>query len=158
MRTDQGLTRTEVKPRWRMDYFYLARATDPQHAKAVLNCLDFQSGAVFAAMVVKGGDPYALAVAPEAIKFTGRTRLIIMSDQENAVKNPRGHDQGQQNARNCCDQHTEGIECTCTEIERASYEVEKQIRTLRSRFEENYWESVNWTTRCCHFWCGTVRG
>ena len=64
-----------------MDYFFLARATDPQHAKAVLNCLDFQSGA---AMVVKGGDPYALAVALEAIKFTGRTRLIVMSDQENA--------------------------------------------------------------------------
>ena len=70
-----------------MDYFLLARATDPQHAKAVLNCLDFQSGAVFSAMVVKGGDPCALAVALEAIKFTGRTRLIIMSDQENAVKN-----------------------------------------------------------------------
>ena len=70
-----------------MDYFFLARATDPQHAKAVLNCLDFQSGAVFSAMVVKGGDPYALAVALEAIKFRGRTRLIMMSDQENAVKN-----------------------------------------------------------------------
>ena len=34
-----------------MDYF-LARATDPQHANAVLNCLDFQLGAVFSAMVV----------------------------------------------------------------------------------------------------------
>ena len=66
-----------------IDYFFLARATDPQHAKAAKNCLDFQSGAVFPAMVVKGGDPYALAVALEAIKFTGRTRLIIMSDQEN---------------------------------------------------------------------------
>ena len=32
-----------------MDYFFLARATDPQHAKAGLNCLDFQSGAVFSA-------------------------------------------------------------------------------------------------------------
>ena len=63
-------------------HFFLARATGPQHAKAVLNCLDFQSGAVFSAMVMKGGDPYALAVALEAIKFTGRTRLIIMSDQE----------------------------------------------------------------------------
>ena len=28
-----------------------------------------------------------LAVASEAIKFTGRTRLIILGDQENAVKN-----------------------------------------------------------------------
>ena len=27
-------------------------------------------------------------------------------------------------------------------IDRANYEVEKQIRTLRSRFEENYGESV----------------
>ena len=53
-----------------MDYFFLARATDPQHVKAVLNCLDSQSGAVFSAMVVKGGDPYAQAVADEAIKFT----------------------------------------------------------------------------------------
>ena len=51
-----------------MDYFFLARSTDPQHAKAVLNFLDFQSGAVFAAMVVKGGDPHTLAVALEAIK------------------------------------------------------------------------------------------
>ena len=36
---------------------------------------------------MKGGDPNALAVALEAIEFAGRTRLIIMSDQENAVKN-----------------------------------------------------------------------
>ena len=50
-----------------MDYFFLARATDPQHAKAVLNCLVFQ-------------------LLAEAIKFTGRTWLL-MSDQENAVKN-----------------------------------------------------------------------
>ena len=39
-----------------MDHFFLARATDPSHAKAILNCLDFQSGAVFSAMVVKGGE------------------------------------------------------------------------------------------------------
>ena len=86
-RTDQGLTRTEGKPKMGMDYFFSARATDLQHSKAVLNCLDFQSGAVFSAMVVKGGNPCALAVALEAIKFTGRTRLIITSDQESAVKN-----------------------------------------------------------------------
>ena len=87
----------------------------PQHAKAALNCLDFQSGAAFSGMVVKGGDPCALAVALKAMKFTGRTRLIMMSAQENAVKNLSGHDQGQQNTRNCCDQHTEGIECKCRE-------------------------------------------
>ena len=94
-----------------MDYFFLARATDPQHAKAVLNCLDFQSGAVFSAMVVKGGDPYALAVA-----------LVKVHRQDQADHHERsgecghelsGFDQGQQNARDCCDQHAEGIECKC---------------------------------------------
>ena len=130
-----------------MDYFFLARATDPQHAKAILNCLDFQSGAVFAAMEVKGGDPYALAVALEAINVTGRTRLIIMSDQENAVKNLVG-----------MINTPKGSSASAGGIERVNYEVEKQIKTLRSRFEDTYGESVDWTTRCCHFWCGTVRG
>ena len=81
-----------------MNYFFSARATDPQHAKAVRNGLDVQSGAVFSAVVVKGGDPYAQAVALEAIKFTGRTRLIIMCDEEKAelMKLPSPtHRQGQ---------------------------------------------------------------
>ena len=102
---------------------------------------DFQSGAVFSAMVVKGGDPYALAVALEEIKFTGRTRLIIMSDQENAVKNlvdmirDSTHETAVINT-------PKGSSASAGRIERANYEVEKQIRTLRSRFEQSYWESV----------------
>ena len=93
-------------------------------------------------MVEKRGDPYALAVALEAIKFTGRTRLIIMSDQENAVKNlvdmirdSRTHETAVFNTPKVSSASAGGIE-------RANYEVEKQIRTLRSRFEENYGESV----------------
>ena len=125
-----------------MDYFFLARATDPQHAKAVLNCLDFQSGAVFSAMVVKGGDPYALAVALEAIKFTGRTRLIIMSDQENAVKNLVDMIRDSRTHETAVINTPKGSSASAGGIERANYEVEKQIRTLRSRFEENYGESV----------------
>ena len=50
--------------------FFLARTT-------VLNCLDFQSGAVFSAIELSG------------------------------------HDQREQNTRDCSDQHTEGIECQC---------------------------------------------
>ena len=82
--TDQGLTRTEVKSGWVWTISSWRGQRTLQHAKAVLNCLDFQSGAVFSAMVVKGGDPYALAVVLEAIKFTGSTRLIIMSGSETA--------------------------------------------------------------------------
>ena len=37
--TDQGLTRTEVKPGLGMDYFFLARATDPQHSKGSVDAL-----------------------------------------------------------------------------------------------------------------------
>ena len=78
----------------------------------------------------------------EAIKFTGRTRLIIMSDQENAIKNlvdmigdSRTHETAVINT-------PKGSSASAGGIERANYEVEKQIRTLRSRFEENYGESV----------------
>ena len=90
-----------------------------------LNCLDFQSGAVFSDMVVKGGYPFKLAVALEAIKFTGRTRLIIMSDQENAViRDSRTHETAVINT-------PKGSSASAGGIERANFEVEKQTRTLR---------------------------
>ena len=123
-----------------MDYF-LARATGRQHAKAVLNCLDFQSGAVFSAMVVKGGDPYALAVVFGAIKFTGRTRLIIMSDQETAVKNLMYMIRDSRTHETAVINTPKGSSASAGGIERANCEVEKQIRTLRSRFEENHGKS-----------------
>ena len=119
-----------------MDYF-LARATDPQHAQAA-NCLDFQSGAMCSTMVVKGGDPYALAVALEAIKFTGRTRWIIMSDRENAVKILVDMIKDSSTHEIAIINTPRGWSASDGGIERANYEVEKQIQTLRSRFEENY--------------------
>ena len=101
-------------------------------------------------MVVKGGDPYALTVAFDAINFTGRTRLIIMSDQENAIKNlvdmvrdSRTHETAVINTR-------KGSSASARGIERANYEVEKQMKTIGNL--------CGWTTRCCHFWCGIVRG
>jgi hypothetical protein len=72
--------------KWGMDYFFLTRAEEPNKMKAVLNCLDMQSGATFAAMVHKGADDYALAMIIESLKFTGRNRIIILSDQENSIK------------------------------------------------------------------------
>ena len=107
-----------------------------------MNCLDFQSGAVFSAMVVKGGDPDALAVALEAIKFTGRTQLIIMSDQEKAVKNPVDMIRDSRTHETAVINTPKGSSASAGGIERANLEVEKQIRTLISRFEENHTESV----------------
>ena len=86
--------------------------------------------------------PYALAVALEEIKFTGRTRLVIMSDQENAIKNLVDMIRDSRTHETAVINTPKGSSASAGGIERANYEVEKQIRTLRSRFEENYGESI----------------
>ena len=103
-------------------------------------------------MVVKGGDPYALAVALEPIKFTGRTRLTFMSDQENAVKNFVDMIRDSRTHETAVINTPKGSSASAGGIERANNEDEKQIRTLRSWFEENCWEAV-WIggSRCCQF-------
>ena len=118
-----------------MNYYFLARATDPQHAKAVRNGLDFQSGAVFSAVVVKGGDPHAQAVALEAIKFTGRTRLIIMCDEEKAVKNlvdmvrdSRTHETAVTNTPTRSSASADGIERANCEVEKTDTHLEITVR------------------------------
>jgi len=73
-------------PKWCMDYFFMKTAKEAPRAAAFLNCLDAQSGAVFAAAVHKGGSEYALAVATEGLKFTGRSDIMCLTDQEPAVK------------------------------------------------------------------------
>ena len=81
-------------------------------------------------------------MALEAIKFTGRTRLIIMSDQENAVKNLVDMLRDSRTHETAVINTPKGSSASGGGIERANYEVEKQIRTLRSRFGENYGKSV----------------
>jgi hypothetical protein len=117
-------TRVPGDARWAMDCFFLTRAEKLDKMKAVLNCLDMQSGATVAAVVHKGADDYALAVAHESLQFTVRSRIIVLSDQENAVKKLASM------VRDSC--------ASTGGIERCNYEVEKQIRSLKSRFEEVY--------------------
>ena len=72
---------------------YSSNATDPQHAKAVLNCLE--SGAAFSAMSEDGVEG-RLMDALEAIRPTDRTRADQKRcSQESGV------------------QHTEGVKCQC---------------------------------------------
>ena len=101
-------------------------------------------------MVVKGGDPYALAVALKAVKFTSSTRLIIMSDHENAVKSLVDMIRDSRTRETAVINTPKGSSASAGGIERANYEVEKQIRILRSRFEENYAESAGWSTDADH--------
>ena len=65
-----------------MDHFFLASSTDPSHAKAILNCLDFQSGAVFSAMVVKGGEYQRPAGDGEGGARPTREAKVISAYQE----------------------------------------------------------------------------
>ena len=96
-----------------MDHFFLARATEPRQAKAVLNCLDFQSGAVFQPSWWK-----------EVIRMRWQwhSRQYQVHGQDSVDHHERsgergqelsGHDQGQQNTWNCRHQHTERVECQC---------------------------------------------
>ncbi len=124
--------------KWGMDYFFLTRAEEPNKMKAVLNCLDMQSGATFAAMVHKGADDYALAMIQESLKFTGRNRIIILSDQENSIKKVACMVRDSRPQETVLLNTPVGSSASAGGIERCNYEVEKQIRTLRSRFEEVY--------------------
>ncbi len=100
--------------------------------KAVHNCLDTHSGATFAAVVHKGADDYAFAVVHESLKFTGRSRIIVLSDQESTVKKLASV------ARDSRPQETVLLNASAGGIERCNYEVEQQGRTLKSRFEKVY--------------------
>ena len=112
-----------------MDLFLLGEGNGPSACEGSIELSGF-SGQTFSAMVVKGDDPCALAVALEEIKFTGRTRLIIMSDQENAVKNLVDMIRDSRIHETAVITSPKGLSASAGGIERANYEVEKQIRTL----------------------------
>ena len=140
-----------------IDYYFLEGATDPQHAKAVLNCLDFSARRSLLSLGGEGSDPYAPVVALEAIKFTGWTRLI-MCDQGNSVKNLVDIVRDSRTHETAVIHTPTGSSASAGGIERANYEVDTQIHTLRSLFKENYGESVGLDYKVLRSWCGTVRG
>ena len=67
-------------PRVSIDNFFFSRGTGDAGAKPTLNVLDALSGALFIAMLTKGEDEHAVAVAAEALRF------VLLSDQEKPIK------------------------------------------------------------------------
>ena len=65
-----------------------------------------------------------------------------MSDQENAVKNFVDMIRDSRTHETAVINTPKGSSASAGGMERTNYEVEKKIRTLRSRFGENYGESV----------------
>ena len=164
------VTRQEVStgvPRWGMDYFFLGRepekveardgAASSSHepaalcpaaeaqggdrAKVVLNCLDQASGAVFPAL--PPGDGCAPSVALEGLKFTGRTAVICLVDQERSIKALADLVQTHKQHATTLLDIPRGSSQSAGGTERASYEVAKQMRAMRSRLEEVYTTRVD---------------
>ena len=85
--------------------------------------------------------------------------LIIMSDQENAVKNPVDMIRDSRTQETAVINTPKASSASAGGLERANYEVEKTDQnteiTKKKRTTASLWD---WATRCCHFWCGTVRG
>ena len=125
--------------KWCANYFFLGRADDKGRAHPVLNNLDARSGATFPGLVEKGGAEYAIALTLEGMRYTGRTDLLLMTDQENAVgavakmvAERRSPLQTQLINSPVGSSKSAGL------IERSNYEVEAQFRAMKSRVEHCY--------------------
>ena len=58
----------------------------PEGVLPVLVVFDHRSGATFASVVNKGVDQHAVHVVTEALKFLGRTKVVLMSDGEHSIR------------------------------------------------------------------------
>ena len=60
--------------------------TEAEGVLPVLVVFDHRSGATFASVVNKGVDQHAVHVVTEALKFLGRTKVVLMSDGEHSIR------------------------------------------------------------------------
>ncbi len=83
-------------------------------------------------MVHKGADDYALAVVHESLKFTGRSRIIVLSDQINSTKKLASMVRESRPQETVLLNTPVGSSASAGGIENCNYEVEKQLWTLKS--------------------------
>ena len=91
---------------------------------------------MFSAIVTKGEDEYAVAVVAVAWRFTGRARVILLSDQEKPTKKLAELVRDNGKHETVLLNTLVGSSANAGLIERANQEVAKQCRTLRSRTGE----------------------
>ena len=126
------------------DHYVRGKAVDDAHRPRIDTDRGGSQDGYGLLLLGEGNGPSACegSIELSGLKFTGRTRLIIMSDQENAVKNLVDMVRDSRTHETAVINTPKGSSASAGGIERANFEVEKLIRTLRSRFEENYGESV----------------
>ena len=104
----------------------------------VLVVIDERTGCVFASVVAKGVNPHAINVAVEALRFTGRQKVLLHTDGEPAIRAlaDAAAKQWNKEARfqtAPCDSHASN-----GAVERAILEVSRQVRTIVHAFETRY--------------------
>ena len=152
-------------PRVSMDYCYLGRvlksvgqdnpsedkiedlkkAQDEEEGTVpVLVITDEKTGCVFAGAVAKGVNTYAVHLVTEALKFTGRQKVILLTDAEHSIRalaEAAAKEWGGE-----CQLQVAPRESHASNgaAERAILELARQARTVVSGLEHHFQ-----TSRCC---------
>ena len=112
--------------------------TEAEGVLPVLVVFDHRSGATFASVVNKGVDQHAVHVVTEALKFLGRTKVVLMSDGEHSIRalaeaasKAWGKDAALQIS-------PKGSHQSNGAVERAILEVARQVRTVTNALEARY--------------------
>ena len=105
-------------------------------AKSVPSVLGSQSGAVFAAIVNRGEDVYAIAVVADLLRITDRSRIMTLCEQEHSIKKLAELVRSNPKIETVFLNTLVSSSASAGGIERANQEVAKQCRTQRSDTEE----------------------
>ena len=167
-----GSNPSEV-PRVSMDYCYLGRVLKPvgrdnpiedkiedlrtaqdedEGTVPVLVITDEKTGCVFAGAVAKGVNAYALHLVTEALKFTGRQKVILLTDAEHSIRalaEAAAKEWGKE-----CQLQVAPRESRASNgaAERAILELARQARTLVSGLEHHFPEFKMLPTHKTYSW------
>ena len=159
-RRPEGVNPSEV-PQVSMDYCFLGRyinktpgeATektvaelktaqdDEEGALPVLVITDEKSGCIFAGVVNKGVDKYAVHLVTEALKSTGRQKVILMTDAEPSIRalaEAAAKEWGKDGKEALIQVAPRESHASNGAAERAILEVAKQARTIASALEHHF--------------------
>eukprot|EP00435_Cladocopium_sp_Y103_P039764 s3333_g10.t1 len=154
-RRQKGEDPQEV-PRVSLDYCFLGRMLDlgdsvdpkaqdlkePQGEDEsnvpVLVILDERTGCVFASVVAKGANPHAINVVVEALRFTGRQKVLLHTDGEPSIRSLADAAAKQWNKEAQIQVAPRDSHASNGAVERAILEVSRQVRTVVNALEMRY--------------------
>ena len=143
-------------PRVSLDYCFLGRVLDlgesadpraqdlrePQGEDEsnvpVLVVIDERTGCVFASVVAKGANPHAINVVVEALRFTGRQKVLLHTDGEPSIRALADAAAKQWGKEAQIQTAPRDSHASNGAVERAILEVSRQVRTVVNALETRY--------------------